>query len=159
MKALHIVYAALSLLNPHHTINPKYAMCLAQNIYWEARNASTRDKILVANTAISTARKRGVSVCAEVYTPGRYQWTGTGWGGNRNLEREIKKNRNELEAFTFATQIAVLKLSGDDLGIAVEPDNFFSPHVLRKHGLQNPAWAKDKIVVASSNDFIFVQDR
>lgn len=148
-----VVAAALSLAPSPH-VDRQQAYCLAQNLFWEARSASYVDRVRVATTTLSRARKRGVDVCTEVFTPGAYQWVQE---SHRDLAKQIGRNNIEKQAWENAVQIAVLKLSGHDLGVKAEIHYFYSPKEMRPKN-SVPAWAVGKTVVALSEDFVFLTD-
>ncbi len=157
MNALHVVTTVISLLHPHPPIDAHQAYCLAKNIYWEAHeeHISVSDRIKVANTTLVRAEQSGKPICSVVYAvnPGQYRHQFS-WldGGEPDLNKTIHSSKAEMTAFELAAQIAVLKLAGDDLGDNSKPDGFYSPQRVKSI----PAWMKEKTVVSSSKDFIFV---
>lgn len=99
------VMSAISLVTgPHVKVDQAEALCLAQNIYHEARGVSVTEQMMVADTTIYSAFIYKRSICEEVYAPARYSWTLS----------PIKRSGalTEPHALAAAAELAVLKLSG-----------------------------------------------
>lgn len=141
-----VLLSVISLHSESRNIDRKETLCLAKNIYWESRSAEIRDQIRVSTVTLNRANKSGKTICQEVYKPKQFSWTN---GGEPKLTLH---NKIEEEAWRLAVEIAILKLTGDDLGDAGNHTYFYSPK------LANPSWAEYKIVVSTSEDFIFMSD-
>lgn len=50
-------------------------VCLALNVYFEARSEPVEGQRAVAEVTLKRASRRGESVCATVYAPGQFSWT------------------------------------------------------------------------------------
>lgn len=52
-------------------------MCLALNIFYEARSEPEEAQYAVAYVTLNRARSKGRSICEEVYSPYQFSWTNT----------------------------------------------------------------------------------
>ena len=150
------VIATVALLNGGEDVHRGEAYCLAKNIYHEARGEPLLDRIRVSAVTIQTARKKGTTVCGEVYRKAvskrtgkltaRYSWT---------LDPRVRHRVDDMDCWRDAVEVAVLMLGGNDLGHDVhEATNFYSPSKVR------PFWADAHQVVArGEGDFIFTKRR
>lgn len=140
-----VIVATLASYTSGHKVDRGEALCLAKNIYHEARSEPIMDQVRVSAVTIQTAEKRGTTVCEEVYRPYRYSWT-------LQDKKVDTSNKIEAEAWKQAVDIAVLMLAGDDLGHDVHgATHFYTP------SLVYPDWAKGKIEVARGRDFVFMR--
>ena len=153
---MNVVIATVALLQGGEPVNHAEAYCLSKNIYHEVRGEPLSDQIRVSAVTIQTAKRRKIGICEEVHYKrrckrsgkmvARYSWT---------LDPNVKDIVDEKDAWEASTRIAVLMLSGDELGHDVhDATNFYSPSKVK------PWWAKDHPVVAMGDgDFIFTKRR
>ena len=52
-----------------------WLLCLALNIFYEARGESDEGQLAVGHTTINRARVKGRNLCEEVYSPHQFSWT------------------------------------------------------------------------------------
>lgn len=52
-------------------------ICLAMNIYFEARGETNLGQLAVANVTINRARQNKTKICEEVFKPHQFSWTTT----------------------------------------------------------------------------------
>jgi len=147
VEPMRILLSILALFNPSEHIPREQVLCLAKNIYWEARGSELMDQIRVSTVTMNRVADSGKSVCEVVYEPYQFSWTN---GGEPPL---VLHNSIEEEAWKQAVEIAALKITGNDLGDTSDAKWFYSPK------LASPSWALNKIVVASSEDFVFMSAR
>lgn len=50
-------------------------MCLALNVYFEARGEPIQGQAAVAHVTITRARERNLRICDVVFEPGQFSWT------------------------------------------------------------------------------------
>lgn len=50
-------------------------MCLALNVYHEARGEPLQGQVAVAHVTVNRARERNMRVCDVVFEPGQFSWT------------------------------------------------------------------------------------
>lgn len=50
-------------------------LCLALNIYFEARGEPIEGQLAVAHVTINRTKENHSSICSEVFKPGQFQWT------------------------------------------------------------------------------------
>lgn len=50
-------------------------ICLALNVYFEARGETTRGQYAVAHVTLNRAKQNGSDICTEVFKRGQFSWT------------------------------------------------------------------------------------
>ena len=78
-------------------------VCLALNIYFEARSEPLEGQQAVAEVTLRRARRSGDSVCTTVYSPHQFSWT--------SLPEE-RRRVTDLRAWLLAGRVASSALSG-----------------------------------------------
>lgn len=111
-------------------------LCLALNIYFEARGEPIDAQLLVAESAINRSIERDQTICEVVYDPDQYSWTNDG--------RSDKPR--DMEAFAVASSIAQQAIDGDHLhsGVTHYHEASIYPH-----------WADDLKVLGRYGNHIF----
>lgn len=99
-------------------------LCLALNIYFEARGEPIDGQLLVAETTINRAIERDQSICEAVWDDDQFSWTSDG----------RSDTPRDAEAYALATQLAQQALGGDHLHSGV--DHYHEISI-------NPPWAKN----------------
>ena len=115
-------------------------MCLAMNVYWEARNQSLAGQVAVAQVTVERVLSSDYpnDVCGVVYQHKQFSWF---WDGKSDVPQEkVAWDRAQMVA------MGVLGGSGhSDLG-----------GVLHYHALYvKPYWTKDMKMVARIDDHLF----
>lgn len=113
-------------------------MCLALNIYHEARGEGLQGQRAVAHVTLNRARERRMEVCDVVFEPHQFSWT-------------IKdpKVTNEV---AWAKALAVAKRASAHAGRGVRANHYHALSV-------QPRWAAGMKVVAVIGQHIFYTDR
>ncbi len=111
-------------------------LCLALNIYFEARGEPIDAQLLVAESAINRSIDRDQSICEVIYDPYQYSWTNDG----------RSDTPRDMEAFAIATAIAQQAINGDHLYSGVTHYHEISIH---------PHWADDLTVLGRYGNHIF----
>lgn len=87
-------------------------LCLALNVYHEARGESVTGQRAVASVTINRARENESTICEEVFKPHQFSWTGPYLriSKTKRINYAVKKVK-EQEAWTKAKDIAKKTLS------------------------------------------------
>lgn len=99
-------------------------ICLALNIYFEARGEPIDGQLLVAETTINRAADRNQSICTAVWDDDQFSWTNDG----------LSDTPRDDTAYALATQLAAEALSGHHLHSGVDHYHEISIH---------PHWANN----------------
>lgn len=90
-----------------HTLHAKQqeVVCLANNIYFEARNQSTLGKLAVAKVTLNRVKHPSFpdTICKVVYQPGQFSWT-----ANKRLrirDKEAYKDSLQLAKYAYSTNL------------------------------------------------------
>lgn len=112
LKPIMIVITTIAKMHGGLPVDRQEAVCLTENVYFEAGwdEVPVYEKQLVAKTAVMTARKKGITVCEEVYRDARYSWVKE----NKSLA-QVTSNELELKAWKQAAEIAVITLADENL--------------------------------------------
>lgn len=87
-------------------------LCLALNIFWEARSEPVETQIGVAAVTMNRAKEEdSKAICETVYEPSAFSWTSS--RSKRKIKHEDQiKNHEDRKAFIRAKEIAHLYLQG-----------------------------------------------
>lgn len=121
------------------SVKQQELVCLAENIYHEARGESLQGQIAVAQVTLNRVRSGRFqnTVCKTVYAPSQFSWT-------LNKRRTTKDSKAWQASVTIARAV---------LSQSVRLPDF---QALYFHTRQvKPSWAKHKRVVAVINNHIF----
>lgn len=116
-------------------------ICLALNVYHEARGETTVGQAYVAQVTMNRADDDPSKVCKVVYAPNQFSWT-----RNKKLRRKLP-GRTEF-AWVKAKAIAKVALSGGYKGVVKGATFYHSKSV-------SPEWADDMKLVAAVGNHIF----
>lgn len=111
-------------------------LCLALNIYFEARGESIDAQLLVAESAINRSIDRDQTLCDVIYDPYQYSWTNDG----------LSDTPRDMQSFAIATAIAQQAINGDHLHSGVTHYHEASIH---------PAWANSLTILGRYGNHIF----
>lgn len=114
------------------------AVCLALNIYHEARGEPLQGQLLVAEVTLNRAHNRDMSVCDVVYQPHQFSWTND---GKSDIPRDTKTYNRILE-------MSEMLLLDREL-LPTTGANYF--HTRSSH----PAWDKSMRRVETVGNHIF----
>lgn len=91
-------------------------LCLALNVYHEARGEPVTGQRAVASVTINRARANESSVCEEVFKPHQFSWTGPyrRIGKNKRIDFAVKKVKDQT-AWTKAKDIAKKTLASKSI--------------------------------------------
>jgi N-acetylmuramoyl-L-alanine amidase len=115
-------------------------ICLAKNIYFEARGEPYRGKLAVAQVTLNRVKSPNFSntICGVVYQPYQFSWTLT-----------YKKITDKV-AWNAALSLADKVLDG-----TVKMPNFRATYFHAKS--VRPKWAKNKTLVATIGNHVFYE--
>ena len=116
--------------------------CMAQNIYFEARNQSRAGMVAVARVVMNRVKNKGWpnSVCEVVRQRMQFSWY---WDGVN--DQPNKKSKAWKMAVEVASEVMYGNVVKDNL------DGAFHYHA----DYVNPKWAKKKVMIAKIDDHIF----
>lgn len=120
-------------------VKPQELVCLAENIYHEARGEGLQGQIAVAQVTLNRVRSGRFqnTVCKTVYAPSQFSWT---------LDKRKRVKDSKAWQASLAVARAVLSQS-------IHLPDF---QALYFHTRQvRPSWAKHRQVVAVINNHIF----
>ena len=115
-------------------------MCLALNIYFEARDQPIEGQLMVAEVTLNRVKAPGFpkTVCDVVWQPGAFSWTDDG----------KSDHPNDLHAFAEVVLLANDVLHDDSVLLGTD--------ALFYHGKSiHPTWAKHMSRIAVIGDHIF----
>lgn len=132
------------------------AICLAANIYFEARNQPVEGQFAVAYVTLNRAKTNNTSICTEVLRPKQFSWTA------HKVQNELKKpaikpneypkHPDDAIAFRRAFSIANIVLNPlNNFKDVTEGATFFHSQKA------SPFWKKDHAVqfVKQIGDHLF----
>lgn len=139
IKRCLIILSLLIYTNSYATVPPKDdTICLAKNIYFEARGESRRGKRAVAQVTLNRVKHKSFknSICEVVYRPYQFSWT-------------LKSHKiTNYEAWIDALAIASEAI---ETGTALK--NFSALYFHARHIM--PKWAMQKHKIETIGSHIF----
>jgi spore germination cell wall hydrolase CwlJ-like protein len=111
-------------------------LCLALNIYFEARGEPIDAQLLVAESAINRSTDRNQSICEVIYDDHQYSWTND---GRSDVPRD-------MQSFAIASAIAQQAINGDHLHSGVTHYHEISIH---------PHWADSLNLLGVYGNHVF----
>ena len=128
-------------------------MCLALNVYHEARGEPLNGQIAVARVTMRRADHKAERVCPEVFRPKQFSWTNTlayKVKGGYKLKKE--GHPKEMKAWATSWRVARAVLI-DDLIPAV------APKATHFHRIDiEPYWAKTLVKVKVIGNHVFYRE-
>lgn len=129
------------------------ALCLALNIYHEARNQTIEGMRAVAAVTYNRAKKNKDKICDVVFKPRQFSWA------NPLTTVKASERRKRAEAFVpkdersweRAKQIAQATINGENKSAAKFATHFYSVKISPPH------WSNNFVVVARIDDHIFLR--
>lgn len=132
----------------YFSINDKELDCLANNIYYEARNQSELGQLAVGLVTVTRAKheKWSKTICGVVYEPKQFTWT---WDKKQNL-----KAHDDSLQYLHALNLASRILAGDfESTREMFTADYY--HTTAVH----PGWARKMERVAIIDNHIFYVDQ
>jgi N-acetylmuramoyl-L-alanine amidase len=118
-------------------------VCLALNIYFEARGESIDGQLLVAEVTLNRAKNRQQTICEVVWDKKQFSWTHDG---------KSDKPKN-LKAYAIALDLAEQALTDPDVLLGTSANYFHGAHI------KKPKWAKKMTVLGRYGNHIFYTDK
>ena len=120
-------------------VKPQELVCLAENIYHEARGESLQGQIAVAQVTVNrvSSGKFQNTVCKTVYAPSQFSWT-------RNKRKAVKDSKAWQASLDIARVVLSQSITLPDFQAL-----YFHTKQVR------PSWANRLTVVAVINNHIF----
>lgn len=125
--------------HPTQKVKPSELICLAKNIYYEARGEPLEGQLAVAQVTLNRVKSRRFhnTVCEVVYAPSQFSWT-------LNKHRRVR----DKQAWNRSVSVARAVLS-KSIALPDFPALYFhTPEV-------NPRWNRQKPVLARIGNHIF----
>lgn len=121
----------------------KEAMCLAKNIYYEARGESFEDKIYVVNVTLNRTESNNHpdTICGTVFEPYQFSWT---------INYKGKSKKVDSDAWEESLKIAVWTIDNKDKLV-----DFTDGAVFYHANYVKPTWAKHKQKTVKTQAHIF----
>lgn len=116
-----------------------WLLCLALNVYFEARNEPISGQLAVAEVTIRRAKKFNSSVCKEVFLDKQFSWTA-------DQTRSVK----DLKAYRVAELVAKEAMEGKT-NFSKGADHYHAKYV-------NPKWAGRLCKTATIGQHIFYKE-
>lgn len=131
---------------------PRDLLCLAKNIFYEARGQSLEDQIMVANVTLNRVNHPSFpdTVCDVVYEPYQFSWT----IGNKRKISSYFEDSIEFEAWRNILALSKTILSGKVSDLTNSATFFHDISV-------EPSWSKSFELVAytDQNRFYYTEGR
>lgn len=124
-------------------------ICLAMNVYFEARGESTLGQLAVANVTLNRAKRDLKQVCAEVFKPHQFSWTTTRVRVVNGVHRLLHTNLlADIDAWHHALSVARAAVRKGMTDFTKGATFYHADYV-------QPAWAKSMKVTARIGRHIF----
>lgn len=121
-------------------------MCLALNVYHEARGEPIEGQVAVALSTVNRAKKNNADLCDVVFSKGQYSWTITGARNKVVLAAYLPKDK---EAYSKALMVSKSALYMED----------FTGGATSYHSLSvNPVWSKTMRYVGTWGNHRFYKE-
>lgn len=133
-------------------------LCLALNIYHEARGEPIVGQRAVAQVTMNRAGGDPEKVCSEVFKPKQFSWANTLTDPAKAGERSENARKflpTDNEAWGIAKRISRNFLTGSSKDVVGSADHYFNPKKLRR----KPRWSKSMTFVAKVGDHYFYASR
>ncbi len=128
-------------------------MCLALNIYHEARNQSTEGQEAIAAVTMTRANFNPSNVCDVVFKPMQFSWANplTTVGKEERVLRSKDFIPKESKAWIVARRIAAKAINGE-----LESPAYGATHYYN-FKLADPYWKKGKTIIVVIGEHIFLK--
>lgn len=132
----------------YKTVDERELNCLANNIYYEARNQSELGQLAVGLVTVTRAKneKWNNTICGVVHERKQFSWT---WDGKQNLARH-EDSMQYLRALNLASRILYGEF--DSVREMFTADHY---HTTKVH----PSWANKMEKIAVIDNHIFYVDQ
>lgn len=125
-------------------------ICLAQNIYHEARGEEYEGKVLVGQVTLNRVKshKWRDTICGVVYQKYQFEWVGL----EMFMDMSTQKERN---SFMESIVIAQGVIDGSIPDISKNADHYYNPKVVKRE----PSWPSKMTLVQVVGNHKFYQDK
>lgn len=134
-------------------LDPEQVLCLAMNVYFEARGESLTGKIAVAQVTMNRVRSSGKrTVCSIVKEDSQFSW----YNGRKVptvvlYSRDGEIIKQNLAAWTESQMVAVTVMSMQTRDVTKGATHFYNPQKAR------PFWRNKFPVVAQIGNHLFLK--
>lgn len=154
LGAMIVLATNLIAENPIYNFEPNElevseTFCLAQNIWFESRNTSYEDRILVGLTTLNRVRDRRYSetICEVVWEPNQFSWTNDGKPDSIDVTNPLNMDSwNEIVKLSILLQAGFIEDKSNGA-------TYYHAHYV------NPKWAKEKVILANTDGHRFYRSK
>lgn len=131
------------------------ALCLALNVYHEARDQPLIGQKAVAYVTLRRADFKSDRICSVVFAPRQFSWTNslTESRGQERARLAEKFMPSETQAWATAKQVALRALDGRAIDFTGGADHYYNP------AKAQPYWRKAMRPTAKIGDHVFLAKR
>jgi len=139
-------YASIMIVDPYKSVDKKQFMCLAKNIFFEARNQSDNGKIAVAYVTLNRVNSKYYpnTICGVVWQKHQFSWTSDGKSDNPDNYNDIGDVIEWNKSLLLAYFVMMTYVSDPTLGA----DHYHAVYV-------SPPWARQSKKTVKVGDHIF----
>lgn len=152
---LAVAVMAQNLQSQGYNIDKTELMCVAQNVYFEARGESIMDQIYVANVTMNRVKdKRWPDTpCEVVYQPYQFSWTNEK-GKQKQIAKAVESSEYKQKLWTQIVESSALVMVG-----LINDQTNGANHYHRRD--VRPHWVNDYMVspTMTASVHIFYTDR
>lgn len=113
-------------------------LCLALNVYHEARGEPLNGQKAVAAVTVNRAQTEKTKVCDEVFKPNQFSWTNKLYGSTSKKLQQALKIKREAKAWKIANDVA---------RSALKDQKFKKLNLTHFHALHaRPSWRRSKTI-------------
>ena len=130
-------------------------LCLALNVYHEARGEPIEGQKAVAQVTLNRAQYEKKNICPVVFKPYQFEWANRITTAKTRREREIAADKLlpdfDSEEWHTAKRIATMAISGRMRDIVGDADHFLNPKTVKR----TPKFARvyEKVAVIGNHTF------
>ncbi len=147
------LFSAGSAFAKSPTSKQKEQLCLAQNVYFEARGEPAAGQLAIALVTMHRVKSRRYpnNFCDVVWQRKQFSWTHDG-KSDRPQDRRAWKRAQKIADFIFNKYLTMSDHLRGVIDITNGALHYYAP------GLANPYWAKVKIVTREIGGHVFLRE-
>lgn len=130
------------------------ALCLALNVYWEARGEPLVGQKAVAYVTLRRANFDERNICKEVFKPRQFSWANplTEASPAERIRLADKFMPRDEKAWATAKKVAVMAIQGRAVDMTLGADHYYNPNEARptwRHAMKRTAKIGNHVFLAS----------
>jgi spore germination cell wall hydrolase CwlJ-like protein len=148
---MSVLQAVIAANPPAPAVETQELVCLAQNVWYEARGSSIEDKLAVAHVTLNRVERRewADTICGVVWQDRQFSWTHDGKADHVDLGDPI--NPIDREAWETTALVALAAAYGTAEDPTDGATHYHASYV-------SPAWADRLEFVIQIDDHLFYRD-